>query len=63
MKQYNRSMNFFEKLVAGWYWFGECYAEWSWQMTHTEDEYWEFFDYLQTDYVGYEEDTYYDRPL
>ena len=25
----------------------------------TNDEYWEFFNYLQSDYVKYEEDTYY----
>ena len=51
-------MNVFEKLYAGWWWVGQIFEEWCWTMTH--DEYWEFFDFLQHDYVGYEETMYYD---
>lgn len=55
---YKRPMNVFEKLQAGWYWIGECFDEWCWQMTHDDGE---FFNYLQSDYVKYEEDMYYMR--
>jgi len=55
--KYNRPMNFWEKLQAGWYWFGECFNEWCWTMTHDDGE---LFNYLQSDYVKYEEDMYYD---
>ena len=55
--KYNRPMNVFEKLQAGWWWTGQIFGEWCYTMTN--DEYWEFFQYLQTDYVKYEEDTYY----
>ena len=51
-------MNFFEKLYAGWYWVREIFDEWYWTMTNHEFG-GEFFEYLQTDYVKYEEDTYY----
>jgi hypothetical protein len=56
-KLYNRPMNVFEKLQAGWYWCGQIFNEWCWTMTNDQD--WEFFQYLQTDYVKYEEDMYY----
>lgn len=56
--KYNRPMNVFEKLQAGWYWIGECFDEWCWTMTHDDGE---FFNYLQSDYVKYEEDMYYMR--
>ena len=55
--KYNRPMNVFEKLHSGWYWFGECFDEWCWTMTHEDGE---FFNYLQSDYVKYEEDMYYE---
>ena len=55
--KYNRPMNVFEKLQAGWWWFGECFDEWCYTMTHDDGE---FFNYLQSDYVKYEEDMYYD---
>ena len=55
--KYNRPMNFFEKLHSGWWWIGECFDEWCWTMTHDDGE---FFNYIQSDYVAYEEDTYYD---
>ena len=54
--KYNRPMNVFEKLQAGWWWIGECFDEWCWTMTHDDGE---FFNYIQSDYVGYEEDAYY----
>ena len=50
-------MNFLEKLQVGWWWFGECFDEWYWQMTHDDGE---FFNYLQTDYIQYEIDMYYE---
>ena len=56
--KYNRPMNVFEKLQAGRYWFWECFDEWCWTMTHDDGE---FFNYLQSDYVKYEEDMYYVR--
>lgn len=56
--KYNRPMNVFEKLQAGWWWTGQIFEEWCFTMTN--DEYWEFFQYLQTDYVGYEESEYYE---
>lgn len=55
--KYNRPMNFWEKLQAGWYWFGECFEEWCYTMTHDDGE---LFNYLQSDYVAYEEDMYYE---
>ena len=54
--KYNRPMNVFEKLHAGWWWFGECFDEWCYTMMNEDGE---FFNYLQSDYVKYEEDTYY----
>ncbi len=55
--KYNRPMNVFEKLHSGWWWFGECFDEWCWTMTHDDGE---FFNYIQSDYVAYEEDMYYE---
>jgi hypothetical protein len=57
--RYPRKMGFFEKLIAGWWWIGKIVGEWAWTMTH--DDHWEFFDYLQTDYVKYEETTHYEN--
>ena len=51
-------MNAFEKLQAGWWWTARIFEAWC--DTMTNDEYWEFFLHLQSDYVKYEEDTYYD---
>lgn len=53
-------MSFFQKLYSGWWWFGQCFEEWAWCMTHPEDNGGEFFCYLQTDYVAYEQEMYYD---
>ena len=58
-KLYSRPMNILEKLHAGWWWNLQILEEWVWTMTHDEDN--EFFDFLQTDYVGYEEDEYYGK--
>ena len=55
--KYNRPMNVFEKLQSGWWWFGECFDEWCWTMTHDDGD---FFNYIQSDYVGYEENMYYE---
>jgi phage pi2 protein 07 len=43
---------------SGWYWIREIFDEWCWTMTHDDGE---FFNYLQSDYVKYEEDMYYVR--
>ena len=53
-------MNFFEKLHSGWWWIGECFDEWCWTMTHPEDTGGDFFCHICSDYVGYEEDAYYE---
>ena len=58
MVKYNRPMNVFEKLQSGWYWIGEIFDEWCWTMTHDDGD---FFNYIQSDYVGYEQDMYYVR--
>ena len=58
--KYNRKMNFIEKLEAGRYWFWECLLEWIWCMTHPEDTGGDFFCHICSDYVGYEEDMYYE---
>ena len=55
--KYNRPMNFFEKLQSGWWWFGEIFDEWCYTMMNEDGE---FFNYLQSDYIKYEEDMYYD---
>ena len=55
--KYNRPMNVFEKLQASWWWTGQIFEEWCWTMTHDDGE---FFNYLQSDYIQYEEDMYYD---
>lgn len=60
MKMYNRKMNIFEKLYAGWWWCSQIFEEWCWTMKSQNDEDWEFFNYLQTDYIQYEIDMYYD---
>jgi hypothetical protein len=57
MVKYNRPMNVFEKLQAGWWWFGECFGEWCYTMINEDGE---LFNYLQSDYVAYEEDMYYE---
>jgi hypothetical protein len=46
-------MNFFERLFVGWWWFGQCFEEWYWCMTHAENNGGDFFCHLCSDYVGY----------
>jgi phage pi2 protein 07 len=55
----NRPMNVFEKLDAGWYWFRECFWVWVMCITNPEDTGGDFFCHICSDYVKYEEDTYY----
>ena len=55
--KYNHSMNFSEKLQSGWWWTGQIFEEWCYTMTNEDGE---FFNYLQSDYVAYEEDMYYE---
>jgi hypothetical protein len=57
MKLYNRPMNFFEKLHSGWWWIGQIFDEWCYTMRSEDGE---FFNYLQSDYVCYEQEMYYD---
>ena len=57
---YKRKMRLDEKLHSGWYWFWECFDEWCYTMTHPEDTGGDFFCNINTDYVAYEEDFYYD---
>jgi hypothetical protein len=56
----NRPMNLFEKLDAGWYWFRECFWVWVMCITNPEDTGGDFFCHICSDYVKYEEDTYYE---
>ena len=58
--KYNRPMTAFEKIRSGWYWCGQIFEEWCWTMTHDYTD-GEFFQFLQTDYVGYEESEYYEK--
>jgi hypothetical protein len=58
-KLYNRPMNFFEKIQVGWWWVLQIFEEWCYTMTHPEDSGGDFFCHLQTDYVAYEEEMYY----
>jgi hypothetical protein len=60
MLKYNRPMNFFEKLQVGWYWIGEIFDEWCYTMRSEDGE---FFNYLQSDYVAYEEEMYYETQI
>lgn len=57
--KYKRPMNFLEKLQAGWWWIGQIFGEWCYTMKNDKD--WEFFEYLQSDYVKYEETEYYTK--
>jgi len=59
-KLYNRPMNFFEKLHSGWWWVGEIFDEWCYTMRSEDGE---FFNYLQSDYVRYEQEMYYQDTL
>jgi hypothetical protein len=50
-------MNFFEKLHSGWWWVLQIFEEWCYTMRNEDGD---FFEHLQSDYVKYEEDMYYD---
>lgn len=54
--KYNRPMNIFEKIQVGWWWIGEIFDEWCYTLRSEDGE---FFNYLQSDYVRYEEEMYY----
>ena len=59
-KLYNRPMNFFEKIQVGWWWIGQIFGEWCYTMFDKNgEEFGGFFFYLQSDYVRYEQDMYY----
>ena len=62
-KLYNRPMNFFEKIQVGWWWVLQIFEEWCYTMTHPEDSGGDFFCHLQTDYVAYEQEMYYQDNL
>jgi hypothetical protein len=53
-------MSFFQKLYSGWWWFGECFNEWTWCITDPDNTGGDFFCHLCSDYVAYEEETYHD---
>jgi hypothetical protein len=50
-------MNFFEKLHSGWWWIGQIFEEWCYTMVNEDGD---FFENLQSDYVAYEQEMYYD---
>jgi hypothetical protein len=52
-------MNFFEKLSVGWWWTTQIFGEWCYTINSQNDNDWEFFEYLQIDYIKYEEEIYY----
>jgi hypothetical protein len=56
---YKRPMNFFEKLSVGWWWTTQIFGEWCYTINSQNDNDWEFFEYLQIDYIKYEEEMYY----
>ena len=49
-----------DKLYAGWWWTTQIIRQWCYTMANDDGE---FFNYLQTDYVKYEEEMHYDRGL
>jgi hypothetical protein len=57
-KLYNRPMNFFEKLHSGWWWIGQIFEEWCYMYEELKTEI--SLQYLQSDYVAYEQEMYYD---
>jgi len=60
MLKYNRSMNLFEKLYSGWWWIGQIFEEWCYTMVNEDGD---FFENLQSDYVAYEEEMYYETQI
>ena len=58
MVKYNRPMNVLEKLQSGWWWMTQIFEEWCYTMMNEEGE---FFHYLQSDYIQYEIDMYYNE--
>ena len=60
MLNYNRPMNLFEKLHSGWWWIGQIFEEWCYTMVNEDGD---FFENLQSDYVAYEEEMYYETQI
>jgi hypothetical protein len=60
MLKYNRPMNLFEKLHSGWWWIGQIFEEWCYTMVNEDGD---FFENLQSDYVAYEEEMYYETQI
>jgi len=60
MLKYNRPMNPFEKLHSGWWWIGQIFEEWCYTMVNEDGD---FFENLQSDYVAYEEEMYYETQI
>lgn len=58
MKFYKRKMNVLEKLYSGWWWTTQICEQWWYTMIDADGE---FFNYLQSDYVKYEEEMYYGK--
>ncbi len=59
-KMFKRKMRIDEKLRSGWWWFKECFEIWAMCMTDPDDDGGDFFCHICSDYVGYEEEFYYD---
>jgi hypothetical protein len=53
-------MSLFEKLSSGFWWFRECFDEWVYCMTTPEDDGFDFFCHINTDYCRYVEEFYYE---
>jgi hypothetical protein len=61
MLKYKRPMNIFEKLHSGWWWILQIFEKWCYTMSNEGNG--EFFEYLQSDYVAYEEEMYYETQI
>ncbi len=59
-KMYKRKMRIDEKLHSGWWWFKECFEVWAYCMMNPEEDPCDFFCHICSDYVGYEEEFYYE---
>ncbi len=53
-------MNTLEKLRSGWWWFWQCANEWAYCMATPEDDGWDFFCHINTDYCRYVKEFYYE---
>jgi hypothetical protein len=62
IKKYQRSMNFFEKLITGWRHVIDNRWEWWYHLTESEPRFYgEFWHCLNMDMVKFEEEIYYQK--